>query len=322
MRKVQRGVPGVVAASGRDVATAARSGMRQPPESLGQQRKVSQGVSAESLLAARLKQATQSFRNTSLKRTDCDNGSMEQSSAKRNCKTNGDVLKNLAQYSVRTLDEEMQKAKAAKAAASSSSATASTSARAHAAAQETPTKTLPQVIGKLGHPDTAQPKRRSVVRQKILDALSRGNKDRLPLDVNDIATEVEEALHSTFKDNEKDYTNKARSVLFNLNDSRNLDFRSKLLVGFISPADVPHLSSEDMASHEKEVGRAKMRKESMEEIQTDWDLKHGLSFTQGMFTCGRCKSTKTSYYQLQTRSSDEPMTTFVCCLNCGKRWKC
>ena len=41
-----------------------------------------------------------------------------------------------------------------------------------------------------------------------------------------------------------------------------------------------------------------------------------------MFTCGRCKKNKCTYYQLQTRSADEPMTTFVTCINCGKRWKC
>ena len=40
------------------------------------------------------------------------------------------------------------------------------------------------------------------------------------------------------------------------------------------------------------------------------------------FTCGKCKSNKCTYYQLQTRSADEPMTTFVTCLNCGSRWKC
>jgi hypothetical protein len=27
------------------------------------------------------------------------------------------------------------------------------------------------------------------------------------------------------------------------------------------------------------------------------------------------------YYQMQTRSADEPMTTFVSCLNCNNRWK-
>ena len=39
------------------------------------------------------------------------------------------------------------------------------------------------------------------------------------------------------------------------------------------------------------------------------------------YKCGRCKKNKTSYYQLQTRSADEPMTTFVKCINCGHRWK-
>lgn len=42
----------------------------------------------------------------------------------------------------------------------------------------------------------------------------------------------------------------------------------------------------------------------------------------GLFTCNRCKTKKTTYYQLQTRSADEPMTTFVSCLNCDKNWKC
>ena len=42
---------------------------------------------------------------------------------------------------------------------------------------------------------------------------------------------------------------------------------------------------------------------------------------EGLFRCSRCKSKKTTHYQLQTRSADEPMTTFVTCLNCDKRWK-
>jgi len=51
-------------------------------------------------------------------------------------------------------------------------------------------------------------------------------------------------------------------------------------------------------------------------------LANEIKNQEGFFTCNRCKSKKTSYYQLQTRSADEPMTTFVTCLNCDKNWKC
>lgn len=40
-----------------------------------------------------------------------------------------------------------------------------------------------------------------------------------------------------------------------------------------------------------------------------------------MFTCYKCKKNKCTYYELQTRSADEPSTTFVTCLNCGNKWK-
>jgi transcription elongation factor S-II len=40
------------------------------------------------------------------------------------------------------------------------------------------------------------------------------------------------------------------------------------------------------------------------------------------FTCRKCKSNKCTYMQLQLRSADEPMTTFVTCLSCGNRWRC
>ena len=40
------------------------------------------------------------------------------------------------------------------------------------------------------------------------------------------------------------------------------------------------------------------------------------------FKCFKCKKRKCTYYELQTRSADEPMTTFVSCLSCGNHWKC
>lgn len=40
-----------------------------------------------------------------------------------------------------------------------------------------------------------------------------------------------------------------------------------------------------------------------------------------MFTCKKCKSKRCTYYEMQTRSADEPATIFVTCLDCGKNWK-
>jgi DNA-directed RNA polymerase subunit M/transcription elongation factor TFIIS len=42
---------------------------------------------------------------------------------------------------------------------------------------------------------------------------------------------------------------------------------------------------------------------------------------EGIFECKKCGSKKTSFYSLQTRSADEPMTNFITCLGCQNRWK-
>lgn len=58
------------------------------------------------------------------------------------------------------------------------------------------------------------------------------------------------------------------------------------------------------------------------EMQKEYLIRKAKEDLVGFFTCQKCKSKKTTYYQLQTRSADEPMTTYVSCLNCSKRWKC
>jgi transcription elongation factor S-II len=50
-------------------------------------------------------------------------------------------------------------------------------------------------------------------------------------------------------------------------------------------------------------------------------LEGNKSRATDQFKCRRCQKRECTYYELQTRSADEPMTIFVTCLNCGKEWR-
>lgn len=58
------------------------------------------------------------------------------------------------------------------------------------------------------------------------------------------------------------------------------------------------------------------RQAKREKIQLEGDFSRATD----KWTCNGCKKKKCTYYELQTRSADEPMTIFIHCLNCGKRW--
>lgn len=142
--------------------------------------------------------------------------------------------------------------------------------------------------------------------------------------VCDIAAEIESVLHREYiikGDNSvRDYNLQLKTIKWNLSDLKNPELNSKLYVGKITPEEIARMQSREMASDAKQKEREKHKQESLEACQSDWDLRN-LIQKDGQFTCGKCKTNKTTYYQMQTRSADEPMTTFVRCLNCGNRWK-
>ena len=73
----------------------------------------------------------------------------------------------------------------------------------------------------------------------------------------------------------------------------------------------------------KEICPEKWKKLIDAKIKRDKNMTSvDLSAATDEFKCYKCKKQRCTYYQLQTRGADEPMTTFVTCLVCGNRWKC
>lgn len=145
------------------------------------------------------------------------------------------------------------------------------------------------------------------------------------------ASEVEAAIQQKFINDKQEYLSKARSLCFNI--KKNGPLASQVVLGHIPGEELINMTSEQLASDEKRKEMAERMKKLMDTRRLDWEQANeskinemcgikGDMLKASLFTCGRCKSHKTTSTQKQTRSADEPMTVFVLCLNCGKRWKC
>jgi transcription elongation factor S-II len=114
------------------------------------------------------------------------------------------------------------------------------------------------------------------------------------------------------------YLGKVRSLYANLQrDSyvQNRDFLDKVLQGQYTGSELARLSSYEIfpdnwkGLFDKRAKQDKLKYELKPEAMTD------------AFKCRKCGSRSCSYYEVQTRSADEPMTQFINCLDCGNRWK-
>jgi len=68
---------------------------------------------------------------------------------------------------------------------------------------------------------------------------------------------------------------------------------------------------------------ATTRRRLEEEERTRMEYSRMLSEkrSDGLLRCSKCKSSKTDFIEVQTRSADEPMTIFITCRDCGSRTK-
>ena len=112
------------------------------------------------------------------------------------------------------------------------------------------------------------------------------------------------------------YKKNFSKVYSNVATNKNAAFvMKKLKYGYWEPENIISMSHEELYPDMWEDFIIRNKKK-MDLLSLD-NKQQG----SNMFRCGRCKKNNCTYFQLQTRSADEPMTTFVTCMECNNRWK-
>ena len=110
-----------------------------------------------------------------------------------------------------------------------------------------------------------------------------------------------------------EYIKRGRRILANLTYTSNAkDLKENILSNTIKPENLGYMTHRELYPEKwAELDLLRMSKYNKKQEEQE----------DGILKCSKCKTFKTTYTQAQTRSADEPMTTFAACLNCGNRWK-
>jgi len=108
------------------------------------------------------------------------------------------------------------------------------------------------------------------------------------------------------------YIDRLRTVYTNLNDS----IVEQVTSGAIKPHIVAFMTHQELNPDKWSALIDAKSKRDANKFETN------IAAATDTFTCRKCKGNQCTYYQMQTRSADEPMTVYISCCNCGNRWKC
>ena len=113
------------------------------------------------------------------------------------------------------------------------------------------------------------------------------------------------------------YVRKMRHISLNLNPDTYIQNKG-LFERFLSKEykleEIPHLNETELFP---ELNRELAEKMFQREQRL---LEGNRAAATDQFICPRCHKRQCTYYEMQTRSADEPMTIFIQCVNCFKRW--
>uniref|UniRef100_A0A3P8V598 Transcription elongation factor A (SII), 3 n=1 Tax=Cynoglossus semilaevis TaxID=244447 RepID=A0A3P8V598_CYNSE len=186
----------------------------------------------------------------------------------------------------------------------------------------TPTSPMSPSFSSSSGPLSPQLSTGDSIRDKCIELLAaalRTNDDYKEFGTNcdSMAAEIEDHIYQDIKAADIKYKNRVRSRISNLKDPKNPGLRKNVLAGNIELSRIASMSAEEMASDELKQLRSVLTQEAIREHQM---AKTG-GTTTDLLQCEKCRKKNCTYNQMQTRSADEPMTTFVLCNECGYRWK-
>lgn len=108
------------------------------------------------------------------------------------------------------------------------------------------------------------------------------------------------------------YLDRLRTVYLNL---KNSDLLIQLKNKEITPQNLAFMTHQEMnPDHWRNMIETKIKRDANK-------YTNNVKASTDIFTCKKCRGKRCTYYELQTRSADEPATIFVTCLDCGKNWK-
>ena len=109
------------------------------------------------------------------------------------------------------------------------------------------------------------------------------------------------------------YTSHLRSIIHNIN--KNTHILEQINDGTIQSHVVAFMTHQELRPEKWD--ELIKRKSIIDQHKFEGNIEASTD----TFTCRKCKSKKCTYYELQTRSADEPATIFITCLNCSHNFK-
>ena len=114
----------------------------------------------------------------------------------------------------------------------------------------------------------------------------------------------------------KTYLKSFRKVLYNIKNFKN-ELLERISNNEFKFSELGKMTHEQLAPKIHQYRKNECEKLLLKRFIGDTSLFDNY---EGILICGKCRSKKTQYIELQTRSADEPSKKKCICLDCGHRW--